>query len=150
MKRDSLGRVISRPIEDRFIERVKEPFDAHNDCFEWTGSKTGSGYGQIWLDANRRECAHRIAYELFVGPIQEGYHVDHLCRNRGCVRPDHLEAIPRKENVSQWNLSKTHCINGHPYDGENLRFKSPGERRCRTCHNQQERDRNARKRGLKP
>jgi hypothetical protein len=69
---------------------------------------------------------------LFVGPIPEGYHVDHLCRNRGCVRPDHLEAIPRKENVSQWNLSKTHCKNGHEYSEANT-YRYRGERQCKIC-----------------
>jgi hypothetical protein len=134
-KRTDQGRIASRPIEDRFIERIKEPFDAHNECWIWTGAKTGSGYGQIWLDTNRRECAHRIAYEMFVGPIPQGFHVDHLCSNRACVRPDHLGVLTRKENVSQWNNSKTHCRNGHPYDEENTYRKPDGERRCRVCHN---------------
>ena len=131
MTRNEKGQVISRPLEDRFVERVAEPFDPHNDCWLWTGAKTGSGYGQIWLGTVHRECAHRIAYEMFVGPIPEGYHVDHLCRNRACVRPDHLQAIPGKENVSQWNLEKTHCRNGHLYDDQNTSRKTDGSRSAR-------------------
>jgi hypothetical protein len=137
-----------KTLTERFTEKVEEPFDVHNDCWIWKGSKTGSGYGQIWVDG-KYVTAHRISYELMVGPIPEGHAVDHLCRNRPCVRPDHLQALEHHENWTQWNLSKTHCPNGHPYGGDNLQVKPSGEWRCRICHNTQERKRNARKRGLK-
>ena len=143
------GQFTEIPIEERFVQKIREPFDVHNECWEWIGSKTGSGYGQIWRDG-KHVAAHRVAYEMFVGPIPDGHAVDHLCRNRLCVRPDHLQALDHHTNWSQWNMEKTHCINGHPYSGDNLRIKSSGERRCRICHNAQERGRNARKRGLKP
>lgn len=143
------GQFETIPLIDRFVEKISEPDDAHNDCWIWKGSRTGSGYGQIWVN-RRMRTAHRVSHELFIGPIPDGCAVDHLCRNRLCVRPDHLQALDHYTNWSQWNLSKTHCRNGHLYSGDNLRFKPSGERRCRICHNAQERERQSRKRGLKP
>src|SRR6266436_3987369 len=120
-----------KTLTERFMEKVEEPFCAHNECWVWKGSKTGSGYGQIWVDG-KHVTAHRISHELFIGPIPEGHAVDHLCRNRLCVQPDHLQALDHYANWSQWNLSKTHCINGHPYDEQNT-YRVRGERQCRIC-----------------
>lgn len=82
---------------------------------------------------------YRLFYEWFVGPIPEGYEVDHLCRNPCCVRPEHLEAVPPKTNklrsFSPWanNARKTHCIRGHEFSPENTRVEA-GRRVCRTCN----------------
>lgn len=120
-----------RTLIERFTEKIAEPSDNHNDCWEWNGSKTGNGYGQIWLN-RKNTAAHRLSHELFIGPIPEGHAVDHLCRNRLCVRPDHLQALSHRENWSQWNLGKTHCRHGHPYNEENT-YRHRGERQCRIC-----------------
>lgn len=102
-------------------------------CWEWVAGRTGRGYGAFWIDG-KQYLAHRIAYELEVGPIPKGMTLDHLCRNRACVRPDHLEVVSRGENVLRGegltavNARKTHCPRGHEYD-----LISGGRRRCRTC-----------------
>ena len=67
-------------------------------CWQWTAATNGRGYGQIWI-APKYMVAHRVAYKLFVGPVPEGLDLDHLCRNRGCVNPEHLEPVTRRENV---------------------------------------------------
>ena len=85
--------------------------------------------------------AHRVAYELEHGSIPDGYHIDHLCLNHSCVRPDHMELVSQRENTLRGtgptavNARKTHCPKGHPLSGDNLYiYPSTGGRACRTCH----------------
>ena len=107
-------------------------------CWEWTGTKVKGGYGVTY--ANRRTClAHRVIYEILVGPIPAGLTLDHLCRNTSCVNPDHLEPVTIRENVlrSETHLAticskKTHCPQGHPYSVENTKWEER-RRRCRIC-----------------
>lgn len=69
-------------------------------CWEWTASRVRTGYGMAWSnDAQRQILAHRLAYTVWVGPIPAGMEIDHLCNNRACFRPDHLEVVTRQENV---------------------------------------------------
>ncbi len=114
-------------------------------CWEWTGSMDGHGYGQMWSgkrNKNGHPCpahASRVAYELFKGAIPDGLCLDHLCRNRGCVNPDHLEAVTMKinllrgETLQAKNIVKTHCPKGHPYDEMNTYIRKSGKRCCRAC-----------------
>ena len=110
-------------------------------CWKWTGVKTGTGYGRI-LDGEKGLCAHRVSYELMYGPIPPGMIIDHLCRNRACVRPDHLEIVTHKENILRGigptavNAQKTHCPKGHPLSGANLHLDTNGWRVCRECRRQ--------------
>lgn len=82
--------------------------------------------------------AHKWAYESIVGPVPEGMELDHLCRNRACVNPAHLEAVSRRVNqlrglsISAKNARKTHCVHGHPLTGENV-YEWRGSRYCRAC-----------------
>lgn len=115
-----------------------------NGCWEWTGGRSSAGYGRFvpWR-TQKNKYAHRLSYEYCIGPIPNGLQIDHLCRNRACINPLHMEAVTRKENIrrgmcfSGINARKTHCIHGHPLSGENLYIvygRGRVERRCRECH----------------
>jgi hypothetical protein len=106
-------------------------------CWLWTGSIIRNGYGNFYVgDATR--LAHRFAYELLVGKIPEGLTIDHLCRVRNCVNPDHLEPVTGAENTRRGEAGKhfadrTHCPKGHAYDEENTRYSKRGTRVCKAC-----------------
>lgn len=106
-------------------------------CWEWTGTLHADGYGvffgmgQVWL-------AHRLSYEIFRGPIPKDRVLDHLCRNRKCVKPDHLEPVTILENIRRGErATKTHCKSGHEFTPENTYISTDAKgrhaRRCRTC-----------------
>lgn len=95
--------------EERFWQYVRKT----DECWEWTGNTSRLGYGMFSLDGKSRS-AHRVSYEWFVGTIPEGLEIDHLCRNRRCVRPEHLEAVSHHENVRRGiNVTRLHCKLGH-------------------------------------
>lgn len=112
-------------------------------CWDWNGTLTPSGYGVVHTKHRGGvKGAHRIAFELMRGPIPAGMVLDHLCRNRRCVNPQHLEVVSRAENtmrgygVTALQARQTHCHRGHPLDGANVsvgRQKSHTYRRCNAC-----------------
>jgi hypothetical protein len=120
-------------------------------CWNWTGYRNGDGYA-IGHHRGRWVRAYRFSYEVFVGPITGGLTIDHLCRNRGCVNPEHLEAVPLRTNVLRGdgvgvrNARKTHCANGHPFDEENTLPDERGWRVCKICRREQTRAANERRR----
>jgi hypothetical protein len=120
--------------EERFWPKV----DARGDCWEWTASITDDGYGRFKGHGTMVN-AHRFAWELLVGPVPAGMVLDHLCRNRKCVNPDHMEPVTPKENTRRGFLlfmqkrQQTHCVHGHPLSGSNLGRDWRGHRRCKTC-----------------
>lgn len=85
-----------RPPLDRLMALLERP--TGSDCWLWTGYVAAGGYGEFHL-AGRTRKAHRVAYELLVGPVPEGLDLDHLCRVRRCVNPEHLEPVTRQENL---------------------------------------------------
>lgn len=108
-------------------------------CWLWTGANDGRYGVKYDREAKRQVKTHRVNYEHLVGPIPEGYEIDHLCREKLCCNPDHLEAVTHRENTLRGNgpsaqqARQTHCKNGHPFSGDNLRITPTGVRRCRTC-----------------
>ncbi len=124
------------PLVELFEKRIQ----ANGSCIEWTGTIDKDGYGQFHRGGRSAPfvSAHRWSYEHHVGPIPKGLHIDHLCRNRRCVNPEHLEPVTPKENVMRGmgpaavNARKTHCLHGHPLTAENI-YTSGGMRSCKVC-----------------
>jgi hypothetical protein len=144
-----------RPEQERFWEKVNKngPIPADRPelgpCWLWTGCITQDtaahkgGYGRFWLyrpaQPFKQIPAHRYAYEQLVGPIPPTLEPDHLCRNRACVNPGHIEPVTRRENVLRGsnpgaiNAKKQYCNNGHLLAGDNVRMEGKNSRRCRAC-----------------
>lgn len=127
--------------EQRLLASIDKQPDG---CWVWTGKRTGSddAYGVISVDG-RGVYVHRAAHELWIGPIPDGYQVDHVaargCRSTLCVNPAHLEAVTPEENIERSssvaavNRRKTHCIHGHEFTPENTRVNGKGHRCCIAC-----------------
>lgn len=118
--------------------RSKICVNSDTGCWEWTASRKPEGYGQCTVRRKLRY-AHRYVYETLVGPIPEGYQLDHLCRIRHCVNPEHLEPVTpqvntlRGESLLAEQARRTHCPQGHEYTPENTYTSSTNHRQCRTC-----------------
>lgn len=143
-----------RTLRERFESKVSR---TETGCWEWTGARSPQGYGMINVKRNDGRwiptTAHRVAYELHVAAIPPGLELDHLCRNRGCVNPEHLEAVTHRVNdlrgtaPTAVSFRENRCLNGHPFTPENTitRRDRPNSRSCRRCKNA-----HARARGAKP
>lgn len=121
----------------RTLEQFLAKVDKSETCWLWTGAKGRGGYGNLVWNG-RHTNAHRVSYELHVGPIPDPCSIDHLCSVRHCVNPAHLEPVTVRENLRRGagfpgvNARKTHCPRGHAYDAENT-YVWNGLRYCRTC-----------------
>jgi hypothetical protein len=137
--------MIDYPTEYEYVfERVEEQADG---CWNWTATEQSwgtRGYGRTHIRGNRgvRKLAHRFVYEILVGEIPEGLVLDHLCRNRLCVNPAHLEPVTNRENILRGDgitarqARQTHCKRGHPFDEQNTRryiWLGTERRSCRAC-----------------
>lgn len=124
-------------MDQSVLEYMDRRINKTAGCWDWTGSMYGNGYGRLRCASRQGELAHRVAYEMWVGPLVEGLTIDHLCRNKRCVNPAHLEQVTITENVrrssrSQSQMSRTHCPQGHEYTASNtLTYR--GMRQCIAC-----------------
>lgn len=118
-------------IWDRWWDKV----DVTDGCWNWTGGTTLSGYALIGVTADTpsgttKVPAYRLSYQWFKGPIPEGHEIDHACRNRRCVNPDHLQVVTHRENMVLAAVAHTHCRRGHRYP---VPGHVPGGKRCQEC-----------------
>lgn len=130
-------------LDDITPERFWTKVQKGQSCWEWLGSKTPNGYAQFHVRLRdgrwSSTVGHRIAYEWEHGLIPDGVVLDHLCRNRGCVNPAHLEAVDDRTNILRGtgfaarHARKTHCPAGHPYSEKHSYIDKRGMRHCRTC-----------------
>ena len=133
----------SKQIEERFWAKV-DKVDG-DGCWVWTGALR-EGYGEAWFNGKLVQ-AHRVAFELLIGPIPADREIDHLCRNRLCVNPAHLEVVTHQQNTlrgegpTAQHARAIYCPKGHPYDLLNTYFRSTGRRGCRACGIEREKQR---------
>ena len=141
-----LGPDLNNEAMNDLLDVFADKITIGDGCWEFH-PVSADGYGRVHVrDTNGRhtELAHRTMYELLVGPIPDGLTLDHLCRNRSCVKPDHVEPVTRGENVLRGETltaakkAQTHCIKGHKFTPENTRIRArrQGGRVCRECANE--------------
>ncbi len=133
-----VGVRIKGTIAERFWAKVDK---ADVGCWDWVGAggRAANGYGTFWT-GERFIGAHRMAYELSVGAVPEGLELDHLCSNKLCCNPDHMEAVTRQVNIGRAagtgfaiNAAKTHCKWGHEFSADNTYSRPGGARGCYEC-----------------
>lgn len=139
---DTMRRGILKEREEKRFRAKYQVSD--NGCWEWLAGTRGDGYGLFHLAPTGGSCtargvrAHRYAYEAVNGPIPTGMVLDHLCRNRRCVNPEHMEVVTLKENClrgmspNMLVYRSGYCKRGHPHTPEN---RISGKRGCRLCKN---------------
>jgi len=127
------------PTREQLIARFWSKVDkrGEDDCWLWKAALFSTGYGAFRWGKNNVG-AHKLAYELAVGPIPEGYHVHHECETRGCCNPSHLKVLtPLEHGGLQPSAKATHCKRGHEFTPENTKWQGPEKqwRQCRICFN---------------
>lgn len=124
------GSIASLPM------RMRQKISHEDGCWPWIGRINNSGYSEVWYEGASCK-AHRVIYALLIGPIPSGLQLDHLCRNRRCVNPEHLEPVTSRVNtlrgvsIPAQNARKTHCVRGHLLVADNL--YTTQSRACRAC-----------------
>lgn len=127
------GRVLYGP-KRMLPENIGDYVERSDACWLWLGTRDKYGYGRITRGAHGR-LAHRVVYEMLVGPIPAGKHLHHECHAPACVNPEHLRPLSNAEHQELHGTEITHCLRGHPYDESNTyRHPRHGRRMCRACH----------------
>ena len=126
----------------RQLERFEDKVWRTDTCWRWLGSTDKDGYALFRIGKTNRGA--RISYEHYVGPIPEGYEIDHLWKQKDCVNPFHLEAVTHKVNISRQehnnqNKNKKSCNNGHEFTEKNTLILANGDRQCRKCSRDRQR-----------
>ena len=122
-------------MKRKLWEKVKR----EGDCWVWTGTVANRGYGSIHHEGRNGYLPHRLSWELLRGPSPEGLVLDHMCQNRRCVNPCHLDPVTNRVNIlrgksiAAQNFIKTECINGHEFSQKNTRIRKDGSRICKEC-----------------
>lgn len=141
----------SDEIKQRLLDKIR--IDDKTGCWIWTASIGGPGYGQLSV-CGRPHAAHRLSYQVHVGEIPEGLFIDHLCRNRPCINPAHLEPVTHQVNMArgmggkahaQRMRERTHCKKGHPLTPDNIQWAERGKRHCKICYQTGVKERNDRR-----
>lgn len=128
-----------RELQDPALRFFDKILVADGGCWPWGGALDEAGYGHFYCGNGKHARTHRFAYELLIGPIPDGLVIDHLCRVRHCVNPDHLEPVTGEENSRRQIRTRpprklvTHCIRGHAYTPENTLVRQKAGRRVREC-----------------
>lgn len=135
------GRITANKSITSTIDHVIQKIKFGAGCWVWKERKNQDGYGTLKFHGKRHH-AHKFIYELFFGKVPNGLELDHLCSNRPCVNPNHLEPVTHKENIGRGRTGKylserTHCKNGHEYNSENTRISvavtGTTYRQCKQC-----------------
>lgn len=134
-------------VTDR-LTFLADRIEVGEDCWNWTGYIQNNGYGAFRPTMRDLVLAHRAVYEATVEEITPGLELDHLCFNKRCVNPDHLEPVTHRENIRRAFARITECPHGHPYTPDNLAKDKLGHRKCAECIRQRQRAAYRRKRDV--
>lgn len=126
-------------LSNEDLARLLSKIIIKNDCWEWQGGKTTKGYGVFWVSPSTL-LAHRVSFSHFIRQPSNNFVLDHLCRNKSCINPFHLNEVSFYQNLTEnsdslaaINKIKTHCKNGHEFTHSNTKIKKNGDRECKAC-----------------
>lgn len=135
------------PLVTDFKAYIRRRTEVDEDgCWIWQGATDSKGYGSIFLKAAPTPSSHVLAFIARKGPVPAGKEIDHLCRVRKCCNPDHMEAVVHKVNMERMAEAVTHCTHGHEYTPENTYHPPNGQKVCKTCRRETDRQRQASRR----
>ncbi|NUP33639.1 MAG: HNH endonuclease [Streptomycetaceae bacterium] len=139
---------MNAPLLTQVLDRCVETDEG---CWLYTGRLLPNGYGVV-SESRKTVYVHRLTFGYFKADIPDGLVIDHLCRNRACCNPEHLDAVTQRVNVHRGDshvaqqAKKRKCIRGHDLSGDNVRVSRSGKRECKTCHRARQLDRTRRMR----